>query len=109
MFGSAAWRRHRAARVQAARERLAREVCARAAVREAETLVESAWIDGLDRAEEADPTVRALLERERETFYRATRRRAAEAENDRRRLAALTEEMIQSTGTGRPPGSGPIR
>ena len=51
MFGSAAWRRHREARARSARERLLRELRARAAVREAETLVESAWIDGLDRSE----------------------------------------------------------
>jgi ABC-type methionine transport system ATPase subunit len=99
MFGSAAWRRHREARAQAAREHLVREVCARAAVREAESMVESAWIDGLDSAEQADPTARALLEREREAFARATRRRAAETENDRRRLAALTEAMTRSRRT----------
>jgi hypothetical protein len=98
MFGSAAWRRHRAAKAEEARERLVRDLCGRAAVREAEDMVESAWIDDLDHAEQADPTVRSLLEKERAAFQRATRRRAAEAENDQRRLAELAEEM----GTGSP-------
>ncbi|NUR62232.1 MAG: hypothetical protein HOV87_26765 [Catenulispora sp.] len=97
MFGSAAWRRHRAAKVQTACERLARDLHGRAAVREAEGVVESAWIDGLDQAEQTDPTIRSLLEREREAFDEATRQRAAEAEKDRRRLAALTEELAQLT------------
>jgi len=104
MFGSAAWRRHREARARAAREHLVRELCARAAVREAETLVESAWIDGLDHAEQTDPTVRAVLEREREAFARATRRRAAEAENDQRKMAALTEEIAQAPRMAPPSG-----
>ena len=97
MFGSAAWRRHRAAKAQAACERLVRDLCGRAAVREAEDVVESAWIDSLDRAEQTDPTVRGLLERERDAFHEATRQRAAEAEHDRRRLAALAEELAQLT------------
>jgi hypothetical protein len=95
MFGSAAWRRHRAAKAEATCERLLRELRGRAAVREAEDVVESAWIDGLDRAEQTDPTVRGLLERERDAFHEATRQRAVEAEIDQRRLAALTRELAQ--------------
>lgn len=102
MFGSAAWRRHRAAKARAANERLVRDLRGRGAVREAEGIVESAWVDGLDDAERTDPTVRGILEREREAFHRATRRRAAEAEQDRRRLAALAEEL--RTGSPSAPG-----
>ena len=100
MFGPASWRRYRAARARAACERDLWELCGRALVREAEDLVETAWIDGLDRAEHADPTVRLILERERAAFVRATRRRAAEADRDRRRMAAVTAEMVQLTRTG---------
>ncbi|MEY9929074.1 hypothetical protein ABH926_003714 [Catenulispora sp. GP43] len=100
MFGPATWRRHRAARQKAACERVMQELCGRALVREAEDLVETVWIEGLDRAEHADPTVRLILERERAAFVRATRRRAAEADKDQRRMAAATAEMVQLTGTG---------
>jgi hypothetical protein len=79
-----------------------RELCGRALVREAEDLVESVWIEGLDRAEHADPTVRLILERERAAFARAARRRAAEADKDQRRMAAATAEMMQLTRTGPP-------
>lgn len=102
MFGPATWRRYRAARQKATCERLMQELCGRALVREAEDLVETVWIDGLDRAEHADPTVRLILERERASFERATRRRAAEADKDQRRLAAVTAEMVQLTRTGPP-------
>ena len=102
MFGPAAWRRYRAARQKTACERLVRELCGRALVREAEELVETAWIEGLDRAEHSDPTVRLILERERAAFARAARRRAAEAAKDQRRLAAVTAEMVQLTRTGPP-------
>jgi hypothetical protein len=102
MFGPANWRRYRAARAKAVCERNMQELCGRALVREAEDLVESAWIDGLDRAEHADPTVRLILERERAAFVRAARRRAAEADKDQRRMAAVTAEMVQLAQTGLP-------
>lgn len=69
-------------------------------------MVESAWIDGLDRAELTDPTVRSLLERERASFTRAAHRRKAEAERDRQRLAAAAAEMAEidrTTQTQGPP------
>jgi hypothetical protein len=78
-------------------------LCGRALVREAEDLVETVWVEGLDRAENADPTVRLILERERASFLRATRKRAAEADKDQRRMAAATAEMVQLTRTGPPP------
>lgn len=102
MFGPASWRRYRATRAKEACERNLQELCGRALVREAEDLVESAWIEGLDRAEHADPTVRLILERERAAFARAARRRAAEADKDQRRMAAVTAEMTQLTWTGPP-------
>ncbi|WP_344660734.1 hypothetical protein [Catenulispora subtropica] len=92
----ASWRRRHEAKAEAARARLISDLRGRAAVREAESLVGSAWIDGLDRAEQADPTVRHLLERERDAFVRATRRRTAEAERDQHRLAAVVEERARS-------------
>jgi hypothetical protein len=100
MFGPATWRRYRAARAKEVCERNLQELCGRALVREAEDLVETAWIDGLDRAEHADPTVRLILERERAAFARATRKRAAEADKDQRRMAAVTAEMVQLARTG---------
>lgn len=103
MFGPATWRRYRATRQKAACERLMRELCGRALVREAEDLVETVWIEGLDRAENADPTVRLILERERAAFLRAARKRASEADKDQRRMAAATAEMVQLTRTGPPP------
>jgi len=103
MFGPATWRRYRETRQKATCERLMRELCGRALVREAEDLVETVWIEGLDHAEHADPTVRLILERERASFARAARRRAVEADKDSRRLAAVTAEMVQLTRTGSPP------
>lgn len=99
MFGAKAWRRYRRARARAAGERAVRTLRGRAAVREAEGLVEAAWIDKLDRADRADPRVPHLLEREREAFEKAARRRAAEAEADRLRLAAITEEISETIRT----------
>lgn len=100
MIGPATWRRYRAQRQKAACERLMQDLCGRALVREAEDLVESVWVEGLDRAEHADPAVRMILERERAAFARAARRRANEADKDRRRMAAATAEMVQLTRTG---------
>jgi len=105
MIGPANWRRYREARAKAQCERLMRELSGRALIREAEDLVESAWIDGLDRAEHADPTVRLVLERERASFAKASRRRAAEADKDQQRLAAVTAEMVQLTRTGPTPAA----
>ncbi|MBS2535175.1 hypothetical protein KGQ20_20640 [Catenulispora sp. NF23] len=100
MFGPTTWRRYRAAKAKSACERMIGELSGRALVREAEDLVESAWIDGLDRAEHADPTVRLILERERAAFTRAARKRSAEAEKDQRRLAAAKADLVQLTRTG---------
>ena len=102
MFGSAAWRRHRAAKAKAACERTVRELGDRAAVREAEDLVESAWVRGLDRAERTDPTVRGLLEHERAAFAEAGRRREAEAEQDQQRLADARQELARQPGKPQP-------
>lgn len=97
MFGSTAWRRYRTARVKAAGERTVRKLRGRAAVREAENLVEAAWVEQLGRAVGSDPKVPHLLERERSAFHRAAHRRAAEAEADQRKLAAVTEEISEMT------------
>ena len=103
MIGPATWRSYREARAKAQCERLMGELSGRALIREAEDLVESAWIEGLDRAEHADPTVRLVLERERASFAKAARRRAAEADRDQQRLAAVTAEMTQLTRTAPAP------
>jgi hypothetical protein len=104
MFGWKAWRRHRSERAKAACERAIRELRGRAAVREAEDLVEAAWIDRLDQADTDDPNVPYLVERERAAFIKAAHRRAVEAEADRRRLAAVTEEITDLTRPAPPFG-----
>lgn len=99
MFGARAWRRYRAARAKAAGERTVRRLRGRAAVREAENVVEAAWVDRLGRADRGNPKVPRLLARERSAFLKAARRRAAEAEEDRRTLAAITQEISEMTRT----------
>jgi hypothetical protein len=73
-------------------------------VREAEDIVEAAWIDRLDQADHSDPNVPHLVERERAAFIKAAHRRAVEAEQDRRRLAAINEEISEITRTVPPIG-----
>lgn len=104
MFGGAAWRRYRSARAKAAAERTVRKLRGRAAVREAESIVEATWVDQLGRADRRDPRVPRLLARERSAFSAATRRRAAEAEADQQRLAAIAEEFSETTRTVPPTG-----
>jgi len=103
MFGSTAWRRYRLERAKAARERTIRKLRGRASVREAEDIVEAAWLEQLARAGSDDPKVPRLLERERVAFEDATRRRALEAEMDRATLAAIREEISETTRS-MPPG-----
>lgn len=104
MFGISAWRRYRTARAKAAGERTIRKLRGRAAVREAENIVEATWIEQLGRAEGLDPKLPRLLKRERSAFAAAARRRESEAEADRRRLAAITEEMAEMTRPVPPTG-----
>jgi hypothetical protein len=104
MFGAAAWRRHRSARAKAAAERKMRELRGRAAIRQAEDIVEAAWVEELGHADRADPRVRRLLARERSAFAAAARRRAAEAEADWRRLAAIAKEFAEIPGRVPPTG-----
>ena len=104
MFGSTTWRQYRQARAKAASERTIRKLRGRASVREAEDIVEAAWLEQLARADSEDPKVPLLLERrERSAFADATRRRAAEAEADREKLAAIAQEMSEMTRS-MPPG-----
>lgn len=104
MFGASAWRRYRSARAKAAAERTVRKLRGRAAVREAESIVEATWVDQLGQADRTDPRVPGLLARERSAFTAAARRRAAEAEEDRRRLEAIAEEFSEMTRTVPPTG-----
>lgn len=97
MFGWRRWRRYRAARAEAAAERTVRKLRGRAAIREAESIVEATWVDQLDRADQSDPMLSDLRERERSAFAAAMHRRAAEAEADQRRLAAIRAAMPEKT------------
>lgn len=107
MVGWEAWRRYRAAKAKAAGERTVRKLRGRAAVREAENIVEATWVDQLDRAghqENVHPQLPDLLQRERSAFAEATHRREAEARADRRRLAAIAEEISETTRSVPPVG-----
>lgn len=104
MFGMTAWRRYRTARAKAAGERTIRRLRGRAAIREAEGIVEATWVEQLKRAEHTDPRAPRLLKRERSAFAVAARRREVEAEADRRTLAAITEEISEMTRTVPPDG-----
>ena len=104
MFGISAWRRYRTARAKAAGERTIRKLRGRAAIREAESIVEATWVEQLGRAQDLDPKLPRLLKRERSAFAAAARRRRIEAETDRRTLAAIKEEMAEMTRPVPPTG-----
>jgi hypothetical protein len=97
MFGISAWRRYRTARAKAAGERTIRKLRGRAAIREAENIVEATWVQELGRAEDIDPRLPRLLRRERSAFAAAARRRRIEAEADQRLLAAIKAEIAEMT------------
>ena len=83
------WCRRRCATKEQKRLEVLAELRARAAVREAEEIVASAWADQLIDAVQSHPGNQQPLEYQQLRLIRAARKRAKAAERDRRRLVEL--------------------
>lgn len=86
------WFRRRCPKKRQKRLEMLAELRGRAAVREAEEIVASAWADQLTEAVQSHPGNQQPLEYQQLRLIRAARKRARAAERDRRQLVELGED-----------------